>query len=389
MKIAYIDQSGELGGAEHLLLTLLDGLPKDKISPLLICAHDGPFLEQARKKGIPTITVLLPHFFSISFLINHRKIFNPLALFWNALSLFRSAWRVMLCLRAAKIDLVQTNSAFAHIYGGLAARMVGVPCIWYFHDLVETDRLSGSFALAWKTLASLLANRVVGVSDAVIRSLSIDARGCVIYAGLPEGNVFCNRPVSDIRANLGIPDDAILVGYIGRLAFVKGLDILALAAKNICQVNPRVHFILYGEELFNEIGYKNVLIKKIEDLKLKDHWHWMGYDIHAASKILDFDMLVLPSRREALGLVLVEAGLASKVVVASRIGGISEVIKNGETGVLVSPENPDELTSAMLQLLGNPILSIEMGQRANIRVKSLFNLERYYAEFLTLYASLS
>ena len=388
MRIAYIDQAGEMGGAEHLLLTLLDGLPREKVQALLICGQDGPFVDQARRRGIQTLVVPLPALYSTSWVVNQRKLINPLAVLWNVVSLFRSAWRVRWHLRNAQIDLVQTNSAFAHIYGGLAARMAGVPCIWYFHDLVETTRLAGTISLIWRILAGGLATRVVGVSEAVIKSLGAGSPGRVIYAGLPAQQTSNQQAIPELRSQLGLPGDTRLVGYIGRIAFAKGLDVLVQAAKQIVQTDPHVHFVLFGEVLFGERECKHALVSMVERLHLGKYWHWMGYDQIAASRIAEFDLLVLPSRREALGLVLLEAGMAGKAAVASRVGGTPEVIADGETGILVSPENADELAAAILQLLMNPHLSSEMGGRANKRVRELFDVQRYHTEFLKTYASL-
>jgi len=301
-------------------------------------------------------------------------------------SVVRGAWRLAQYLRAHPVDLVQTNSTFAHIYGGLAARLAGAPCIWYFHDLIERRRLVGAFGLLWRILAVCLATRVVGVSNAVIGSLSAGFRGCVIYAGCkphsPAGNVH-----PDLRTQLSLPDDARVVGYIGRIAHVKALDVLARAAQQVVRAAPQVHFVLFGEALFGETDYKRMLVSIIKELKLARHWHWMGYDKQATARIPEFDLLVLPSRREALGLALVEAGMASKATVGSRVGGISEVIVGGETGLLVSPENPDELADATLRLLNDPLLAHEMGRKANDRVSRVFDLQRYHTEFLELYAT--
>ena len=386
IRIAYIDQTGEMGGAEHLLLTLLEGLPPETISPLLICAQEGPFLKEVRKRDIPAWIIPLPAFYPLSWVVNQRKILNPVAALWNLLSVLRGAWRIKRYLQAARVDLVQTNSALAHIYGGMAARWTGTPCIWYFHDLVESRRLAGTIALLWRILAACLATQVIGISEAVLQSLSIGSRGRVIYAGYRQQTLASNtRP--DLRTQLALPSEARLVGYVGRIAYAKALDVLAQAARQIIQVEPRAHFVLLGEALFGETDYKRALEHTLEDMHLSGHWHWLGYDKQAASRMPEFDLLVLPSRREGLGLTLVEAGLAGVAAVGSQVGGIPEVIVDGETGLLVPPESPDELAAAILRLLQDPETARKMGQKANDRVKRIFDPQRYYVEFLELYAS--
>ncbi len=139
-----------MGGAEHLLLRLITGLPPE-ISPILVCGNPGQFPETARARQVNTTVLQVPKFISTSFVIRQRKIFNPLALVVNAFLVLNVAWELRQFLRASGADLVQTNTTFSHIYGGLAARFAGLPVVWYFHDLVELGawvaafRCSGSY----------------------------------------------------------------------------------------------------------------------------------------------------------------------------------------------------------------------------------------------------
>jgi glycosyltransferase involved in cell wall biosynthesis len=294
--------------------------------------------------------------------------------------------------QAEGVDLVQTNSAFSHIYGGMAARVTNIPCVWYLHDLVETKRLLGAVAFIWRLLARLLATRVVADSKAAASGLSIGASCSVIYAGISaQQKAQINEASRDaaFRSQLRLPDDAILVGYVGRISYVKGLDNLIRAAKQVIAVNERTHFLIIGEGLGGESEYKAHLSAMVDRGKLRHHWHWLGYDAQASLRMAELDLLVLPSRRECFGLVLQEAGLAGKAVVATRVGGIPEVVVDGETGILVSPDNPEELARALLRLIDRPEEAREMGRKARQRITSLFSLPRYYEEFERLYHSLA
>ncbi len=383
LQIAFIDSSGELGGAEHLLLALIDGLPREKMQAFLICGQEGPFPEEARRRGISTQVILSPRFMSLSVVIGTRKILNPVAILRNLYSVVSAARQLNRQLRAAQIDLVQTNTNFAHLYGGLAARMAGLPCIWYFHDLIETSRLRGSLARIWRLLARGLATHIVGVSQAVIDALATGSRASVIYTGLHSPD---RVPLPDLRAQLGLTIDTKLVGYIGRIGYVKALDVLVRAAQQVVQAQPTIHFVLFGEAMFGEQQVKRDLMALVDQVQLTDHWHWLGYDPQATARLPEFEILVLPSRREALPLVLLEAGLMGKAVVASRVGGVPEIVVDNETGLLVSPGNPTELAAAMMRLVCEPSLAAEMGRRAKRRVETMFDPARYYSEFLALYA---
>ncbi len=383
IRVAYLDATGEMGGAEHLLLLLLDGLPRDVVDPLLICAAEGPFSDQARARGIPTRVIPLPRLRPISQVIRGRKILNPLTVASNAAALLAAAFQMARILDDARPDLVQTNSTFAHLYGGLAARRHGLPCIWYFHDLVEARRLRGGIARFWRLLASVSATHVVAVSQAVLDSLGVDSStGTVIYAGQKEPPA---ATAPDLRTRLGLSQDVRLVGYVGRIAHVKALDVLAKAAQRVIRTASQTHFVLFGEALFGQTGYRQALVEQVARAGIADHWHWLGYVQNVTAYLPQIDCVTLPSRREALGLALLEAGIAGKPAVGTRVGGIPEVIVDGETGILVPPEDPEALADAILRLIQNPVQADEMGRRAQARVRDVFGLPRYYTEFIALY----
>lgn len=382
-RIAYVGYTGQLGGAERLLLRLMEGLPRDSVEPLLICAEEGPFPQAAREQGIPTSVVSLPRLHSVSWVLRQRKILNPLAVTWNGVVVMVAAWRLRRHLRHKAVDLIQTNSDVAHVYGGLATRLLRVPCVWYFHTTVESKRLLGLTAWVWRALAARLGVWVVGISQAVLDSLSIGKRTRLIYAGQPALDD-SGVTDGDLRAQLGLPEDAPLVGYIGRIDYSKGVDVLVRAAQRVVRQEAGVHFVVSGETMFDP-GYYKQLVHMVERLQLDDNWHWLEPVEQAAPTLRQLSVVAAPSRREGLGLVLLEAGMAGRAVVASRIGGIPEVVLDGKTGILVTSEDADELASAILNVVSDTHRTERMGQQARRRVADVFGLRRYYAEFIDLY----
>ena len=281
LRIAFVDSSGELGGAEHLLLALIGYLPPEKVTAFLICGQEGSFVAEARRRAIATAVIPSPRFTSLSLVVGRRKVLNPLAVFRNVFSVFRASRQLARHLRTSQVDLVQTNNNFAHIYGGLAARLAGLPCIWYFHDLIERDRLRGGFARTWQLLARVLATHVVGVSQAVVDALAVRSKASVIYAGVEPP-----KPIAQpgFRDKLNLSPDAKLVAYVGRIGYVKALDVLVSAAKQVVQTEPTAHFVLFGEAMFGEQQIKKNLIELVDQAKLTDHWHWLGYDPQATGR---------------------------------------------------------------------------------------------------------
>jgi len=388
LRIAFIDYATSMGGGQRLLLMLIDGLPREKFEPTLIVSRAGVWVDEARRHNVSVKLCALPRFLGTSWQVGARKVINPFAVFWNIINLLYSSWKLSNVLRQSKIDLAQTNSVFAHIYGGLAARLSGLPCLWYFHDLIETRRLGGSLALVWRFLAKHLATHVVAVSQAVLRALSIESPSSVIYAGSQSAEISATPPIS-LRDRIKLAEGSHLVIFIGRISHSKGLDVLARAARIVVDRDPDVHFVIFGEADSEDYPYEQYLINLIKQLEITQRWHWMGYDSQARDWIVDSELLVLPSRREALGLALIEAALAKKATVATRVGGIPEAVIDGETGILVPVEDAEALALAILRLIDDPALATRMGLNADSHVRQRFSMSRYYEEFIALYDSLN
>jgi glycosyltransferase involved in cell wall biosynthesis len=275
------------------------------------------------------------------------------------------------------------------LYGGLSAKLLGIPCVWYFHDLIERQRFAGSVGFAWQILSRLLSNRIVADSRAALAGLSSDHRGIVIHPGAEEVNEPQSPARIPLRRRLSLPINTILVGSLGRIAYVKGLDIFLEAAHMVVSQNQDIHFVIFGGTLFGEEDYKGALDREVNQFDLASHWHWMGYDEFAKEYLAELDFVVTPSRREAFGLAVVEAGLAGKAVIASAVGGIPEIIEDARTGVLVPPGDPPLLANAILDLAGRPDYARALGAQAKIRTGSMFVASRYIKDFLAFYNTLN
>jgi glycosyltransferase involved in cell wall biosynthesis len=389
LHIAYIDHTGELGGAEHLLLTLFRSLSVVDITPILVCGQEGRLVMEVRKLGIQAEVVTLPKFYSTSWVWGNRKVINPFAVLWNGVGLFVAAWRLIPRMKNLHLDIIQTNTLFSHIYGGMVARALKIPCVWYFHDLIEPSRLAGLITFIWRILASVLPKRIVADSRAVLIPLSSNLKGRVIYPCAPDMKDKESKNLVPLYQRLSVLERSILVGTLGRITYVKGLDTLIEAARLVISKNRDVHFVIFGGALFGEENYKLKLEKKVEDSGLTKNWHWMGYDELAKEYLRELDFVVFPSRREAFGLTLVEAGDSGKAAIGTMVGGIPEIIENGKTGILVPSENHQALAEAILELVNNPEFAVSLGIQARLRVEKLFNEKRYLAEFLELYKNLN
>jgi glycosyltransferase involved in cell wall biosynthesis len=236
-----------------------------------------------------------------------------------------------------------------------------VPSLWYVRPFLQ-------FALR-------RADRVIAVSQ--------DCRHCAIRVGAPSERVevihngvdakrFSPNRVdgAGIRERIGVPDSAKLILFVGSLRSYKGIDILVQAMPRILESEPSAVTVVVGEgsqretlvELKNSLG----LEKRVVFVGRVPNWELAYYENAC-------DVLVLPSRRESFGIAAVEAMACAKPVVGTRVGGLREIIDHGETGLLIDPDEPEELAESIVQVLGDRALAERLGSKARRKVEAKFN----------------
>jgi glycosyltransferase involved in cell wall biosynthesis len=387
LRIAYLESTSRMGGAEHVLLALLQRIPRAEFEPYLFCPEEGELTSRAREMQIPTIIQPLPAFASLSRIRNNKKILNPLAVIYDLVLVTIATVLIARQLKAAQIELIHTNTLFEHLYGGIAARLLGIPCVWHLHDAVDSQRFGGLAGWVWRQLGRGLATRIVGCSQCAVQAFSGSAKELTIYMGVdPDLLASSNR--ANWRARLNLAADTRLVGYVRRIDWSKGLDLLAEAAHQVIVQDSHAHFVIIGEVMFGDRSYAEQIRARVRDLGLDGHWHAVGYVADAAKDLSEFDCVVLPSRREPFGLIALEAGLASRAVVAFAVGGVPEIIESGVNGILVPPEDSSALADAIVDLLSDPARSCALGEALHERVLADFDLDRSVNRFLELYRRL-
>ena len=191
----------------------------------------------------------------------------------------------------------------------------------------------------------------------------------MIYNGVPDVPL---EPVPRVRPGP-------VVGWFGRFAATKGVDVLLRALPSV----PDVSCVLVGD------GPERPSLERLaEDLGIADRVVMVGWADQPRNYLPGFDLAVLPSRAESLPLAVIEAMLAERAVIASDVGGVGELVLDGVTGVLVPSEDPDALARAMAQLLGEPSLAAEMGARARERALEHFSASAMARSYEALYRRL-
>lgn len=187
---------------------------------------------------------------------------------------------------------------------------------------------------------------------------------------------------SDSRHRMGVPDDALVVGNIANLFARKGQEFLIMAAAEICRRDNRVRFVVIGEG-----DEREALERQIHRLGLEEHVLLLGAVRDAYRLLRGFDVFVLSSRFEGMPVALLEAMALGIPAVATSVGGIPEVIIQGETGIVVPPEDVSSLEAALTRFLSDAEFRRSAGEAARRRVAERYSMPAFVQAYDALYRS--
>jgi glycosyltransferase involved in cell wall biosynthesis len=262
-------------------------------------------------------------------------------------------------------------------YAGLASLPTGRPVIWHVR-IAEPDILLDQ--LLFRLAKAVIVNSAAvgkrfawGRSDKILR----------IHNGVNLSRFHPRQPPPGLRPSLGFPDNCRIVGSIGRFVHFKGYRHLIDAASLVHKTLPDVHWLLVGDgELRGELE------QQARQLSLRDRIHFTGWREDTPDLLSLLDLFVLPSLAEHFGRVLIEAMAMAKPVIATRAGGVPEVVVHDETGWLVPPGESEPLASAVLSLLQDPGRAERYAAAGLRRTAKCFSSESHMKAVESLYTSL-
>ena len=344
-----------VGGGEESLLLLARGLDRRRFLPGALVPAEGEMANALRALGLRVMVQGWPPV-------------RP----WTLLAMLTARSRLRAHIVSARVELIHAHGSRGALYAGFAARGLGIPLVGHAR-IAERDRWLDPLLLR-------LATRVIAISDAVA------AR----FAGSPGAarvRVVANGVDVERWTPTGVaPSDSFRVLLPGRLMPAKGQQTLVRAVPAILARHPSTRFVLLGADAAGEGARLRALARELGVEAALELTPWTGdpRPIFEAA-----DVVTLPSRSEGFGRVLVEAACLEKPVVATRVGGIPEVVVDGETGLLVAPDDPAALAEALNRLLGDPGLRAKLGAAGRLRATERFGaarhvegVERVYAEAL-------
>ena len=314
---------------------------------------------------------------------------QPLALTTRSTIDWRYVARLVRLVRQHRAEVIHAHLLTSSVYAGIAGRLCGVPVIATFHG--ESDAQRGDPRRAAKLRAvGLGASRVVFVSEYLRRSLLADApipasKTTVIYNGIDVG-AFAPGLDRAARAELGVPDDAFLVGAVGNVRTAKAYEVLLRAIAQLAARAPHVHAAIVGD--LEDAETARLLALRAE-LGLEHRVRFLGFRSDVPRLLRAFDAYALTSSSEGFSIALVQAMAAGRPVVATRSGGPVEILDHGRTGVLVGCNAPAEVAAALQGFIDAPEAAAALGQAARTAAAERFSVDATVRTYESLYESLA
>ncbi|WP_175499323.1 glycosyltransferase family 4 protein [Cellulomonas marina] len=327
-KIAFLTHSAKLSGAEIALANIVPWLTND-VDVVVMLGEDGPLADALRVRGVDVIIVD-----SLRALSQLRREGGFVSVLQSSSGIVRMVWRHAVLFRRLRVDVVETGSMKSHVYGGIAAILVGRPLILRLHDRVDERYFARVFARTMRFWCAVVPDLVVANSQSSASTLLPSTRVRVVPPAVPAVGV--GQRVDGI-------DHDLHFGCIGRIAPWKGQAELIEAFAGAFRGGGE-RLVICGAPLFGEDAYFESIKLLAVELGVADQVQFLGFVQDVGSVLGSLDVLVHSSiLPEPFGQVVIEGMSAGLAVVAADSGGPAENIEHGVNGLLYATGNVEEL----------------------------------------------
>lgn len=365
MRVLHLHRSILLGGEAHSVLQLIGMQRKMGMQPVLLTNRQGPLWDLANKQGVEVFRHSLdtPGWQCVRSSIRH----------WS---------RLLRIVYRANVDILHICGIHLLNECHLLATLSGLPTIIHARGPVRAHQLNPRVRWALRH-----SDVVICISHFVRKTLQSSmpaVRARVIYNGVDPASYLPRRPRSQMRSELGLSDDAFLVGFVGH--FVqrwKKHETLVRAAARL-RDHENVAFVIVGGQGPDPSYFREVR-SLIAQLGLSDHVRLVGAQSDVASYYRAMDAFVSCSEGEGFGRVLAEAMMCGIPVIATKSGACPEVVQEGHTGFLYAVDDEEALARCIVRLARNPKLAEQMGQRGRTRALRLFSINTHAASVAEVY----
>ena len=348
LKTLHVEFGRHLYGGALQVVYLMKGLAKRGHEVSLLCAKGSAIEKEARSSGIRVFPVRIAFDSDPTLLL-----------------------RVYRAVKQANPDVLHLHSRRgAEIFGGLAGRMARVPAIILSRRIDDPVKLGPLGRLKFIKYP----HKIITISEGIRRVLidcGIDENRIeMVRSAVVVEQFQLERDRSWFHSEFSVPEDVPVIGVIAQLIERKGHRYLFEAVPDILKEFPDTQFILLGkgpmrqqlEHLASEMGIGKSVI-------------FAGFRADIEKILPNLDIVVHPALREGLGVSLIQAACAGRPMVASGVGGIPEIVRDGQTGLLVNPADSQAIGKCILTLLRNPDLAQKLGENARKLAETEFSID--------------
>ena len=351
--VLYLNHAAYIGGAEIALLDLMTHMDRNKYSPVVLVPN-GTLADALRRLHVRCVPIpVLPG-------LNRYTLPEFLGKLPQLISL----------IRREQPALIHANTNFASLYSGAISKIIKIPSIGLIQDIEPLGRM-GRLLVRQNT-------KTIAISEAV--------RKYLIEEHVPEENItrihhgvdlkkYQPRTGNDAQDSSSISD--VIIGIVGQMGERKGHLYLLEAMKSLIGVYPHIKLWIVGKEPSQSAEhYTESLHDYVRTHQLEPYVKFFGFRSDIPDILKKLDILILSSLQEPFGKIVIEAMATGKPVIASKVGGVPEIVMEGKTGFLVPPGDSDSLYHALKQLVSEPKTRQQMGIEGRDRVERLFSIEK-------------
>jgi len=367
IKVLQAIRQGQVGGGESHILSLVKHIDKNRFEPVVLSFTDGQMIDELNNTGIE------------NFVIPSNKAFDF------------STWKqVRTLMQQEQIDLVHIHGTRATSNVYWAAKKLKLPVVytihgWSFHDdqsaVIKKTRI---FFENWITKKTDCNISVSSSNQKTGKENISGFKSEVIYNGIdlekfdPESSERKN-----IRHKLNIPEDAIVMSFIGRITLQKDPVTLIKAFKQIAGVQPKAVLLIVGDG-----DMKEEAIQLAKELAIENKIIFENFRTDVADILFSSDIYCLPSLWEGFPIGLLEAMAMSKPVIATKVDGSIEIIEHNQNGMLINAQSVQELAEAMNSLISNKDIRIQLGKQARNTIVKDFDVCKMTTKIENVYTNI-
>ena len=405
--ILYVEASKDFGGSTVCLYNMLRYLDRNVYKPFVVCIYPGRHFERLVKESIDyhfELTCLLPNSVIVKDKhiirkdISNNKKENNLRgvnffifyLKWIVFDLL-IAFKLFRKIKHYKIDLVHLNNGpFVQHAGIFAAWLAGIPCICHLRSRGGVSALCRKLS-RWVDQYIPISN--LSMNEYIQQGIP-QSKCIIIYDGYDmdiNRKFYMNLSSEEIKNEFKISKTEIVIGTIGRLIKLKGHKYLIDAFKEILPIYNNIKLLIVGDNVRGDLsqgsknGYRQELENYTEELGVRNNVLFTGFRTDIFNLLSVMDIFIHTSLGDAFGIVLLEAMIAGRPIIATNAGGASEIINNKITGILIPPGDSKKLSQAIIELIENKTFAKKLAINAKVEVMKKFDFKKTIVQIQQIY----